>query len=512
MKFNTERVAMTESLSLIVLGLSAVSAMTTVSVPITANGIERRSPEPTAAPKAISFKLDRVKRALTEEKVQKLRKRGTVMQDVDNADYLYYANITIGTPPQPMRLHVDTGSSDVWVQNSNSAWCLKQEQNCNITGTFDPTDSKTYKKLNNDFAINYVDREYAKGEYGTDVFGIGGKSVKGLQFGLANDVNSTEGIMGLGFPENVAQVGKGKGPYDNLPVLMVKQGLINTRAYSLWLNDLDADQGELLFGAIDAAKFKGKLVKLPLNSRSGENSPLHFDVNLTDISYTKSQKGGSGSLFGASDAINVFLDSGTSLIYLPVPMATRMQQVAGAIVDPVYSDQPIIDCRQRKSGLVYEFKFNGVTIPVPIDELIIDAVTNTGEPAYFMNTQIPLCYFGVIASAEGNNVLGDTFLRSAYVVYDLDNKLVALAPTHYNVTESDILEIKPGKDGIPDVEGKKSPKTTSSSNESKTSGSPEETSSEGANSNPDESAAAGKDGRWSLLAGAIAIMSTVLLI
>ncbi len=35
----------------------------------------------------------------------------------------YYADVSIGTPPQPVSLILDTGSSDVWVLDSNANLC-----------------------------------------------------------------------------------------------------------------------------------------------------------------------------------------------------------------------------------------------------------------------------------------------------------------------------------------------------------------------------------------------------
>ena len=50
----------------------------------------------------------------------------------------------------------------------------------------------------------------------------------------------------------------------------------------------------------------------------------------------------------------------------------------------------------------------------------------------------PACVFR-IQSIEGNAILGDTFLRSAYVVYDLSNKVIGLAQTVFDTTDSNIV-------------------------------------------------------------------------
>lgn len=40
---------------------------------------------------------------------------------------------------------------------------------------------------------------------------------------------------------------------------------------------------------------------------------------------------------------------------------------------------------------------------------------------------------------------GDTFLRSAYVVYDIDKEEIGLAQTKFDVSDSDVMEIGKGK-------------------------------------------------------------------
>jgi hypothetical protein len=47
--------------------------------------------------------------------------------------------------------------------------------------------------------------------------------------------------------------------------------------------------------------------------------------------------------------------------------------------------------------------------------------------------------------------LGDTFLRSAYVVYDLANNEISLAQTDFNATSSSVKEIAAGPSGVPNA-------------------------------------------------------------
>lgn len=109
----------------------------------------------------------------------------------------------------------------------------------NKTSIVDPSRSKTFETVGADeFSIKYVDRSYAKGDYFTDSFEIGGATVKNLTMGLGRDTDIGYGLVGIGYALNEAIAGDADDVYPNLPVTMVNEGLINSIAYSLWLNDL----------------------------------------------------------------------------------------------------------------------------------------------------------------------------------------------------------------------------------------------------------------------------------
>jgi hypothetical protein len=59
--------------------------------------------------------------------VQRLRPRAQGSTDVSLLNNLtegvYVATVTVGTPPQTLKLQVDTGSSDTWVPASNASIC-----------------------------------------------------------------------------------------------------------------------------------------------------------------------------------------------------------------------------------------------------------------------------------------------------------------------------------------------------------------------------------------------------
>ncbi|KAF8425703.1 aspartic peptidase domain-containing protein [Tirmania nivea] len=416
---------------------------------------------PNGTPKVVSFPFTKVNKNPYNipYRNRRYRKRAdkTILQILDNADYLYYANITIGTPPQNLRLHIDTGSSDLWVESTESTFCQDSSNPCARTGTYDRSSSSSYEYVNSEFHISYADKEFSQGDYAKETFGVGDAKVIGLQFGIGLETTSSEGIMGIGYNTNEVQVDwLGKDPYPNLIDLMVEQGHIQSRAYSLWLNDLDADTGEILFGGIDTAKYKGKLHTIPIDTRKGKSSPSEFMVTLTSIGLTNNISQ-TMSLTSSTFGIPVLLDSGTTYTYIP---ASLYQKLAAEIGAQYVSGTSVVGCSLRDYNGTVDFDFSGFQVNVPFSELVVDAFDIYGYPITFDDGE-QLCFFGIFpeTSPDGSYVLGDTFLRSAYVVYDLDNAEISLANVHFNVSGSDIMEIGTGKNSVPDATGVENPVT-----------------------------------------------------
>ncbi|KAL2349635.1 aspartic proteinase precursor [Cryomyces antarcticus] len=317
------------------------------------------------------------------------RRAGTVQQTLDNLEMLYFANVSLGTPGQTLRLHLDTGSSDLWTNVASSQLCQTRGSPCSVAGTFAPNSSTTYKYLNSDFNISYVDGSGSTGDYVSDTLRIGGATLKNQQFGIGYQSSSPEGILGIGYPVNEVAVNRaGSQPYANVPLNMVQQGLINANAYSLWLNDLDASTGSILFGGVNSDKFHG------------------------------------------------------SLMYLPDSVANAILKQLGATYDQSQG-AAFVDCSLARNTSTVDFTFSSPTISVAMNELVIVAGVSRGQP---------ICILGIAPAGSSTPVLGDTFLRSAYVVYDLHNNQISLAQTNFNSTTDNILEIS-NSTGVPDATG-----------------------------------------------------------
>lgn len=258
-------------------------------------------------------------------------------------------------------------------------------------------------------------------------------------------------MLGIGYPLNEAQVSRDRtSSYANLPKAMVDAGLINSNAYSLWLNDLDANTGSILFGGVDSDKYHGDLQTLPIQRVDGEYA--EFLITLTGVAY---EKGSNDKTYNSSDLpAAVLLDSGSSLTYLPDSIVEDIYNDVGVTYDTA-SEAGYVPCSYMNDDKNFTFTFSSPSISVSMSEMVLEAGTGS---TYSDGT--PACVFGIAPAGTSTVVLGDTFLRSAYVVYDIANNEISLAQTNFNSTSQNIQEIGTGSSSVPGATAVSNPVTS----------------------------------------------------
>ncbi|PHH71005.1 hypothetical protein CDD82_6798 [Ophiocordyceps australis] len=400
-------------------------------------------------PRVLSLDFERNPRHNVLKHDRLRRRSATVNATMENMETLYFVNITLGTPPQQLRVHLDTGSSDLWVNTPRSNLCKRNPSPCDFAGTYYAKNSSSYKLVGNHFNISYVDGSGATGDYATDRLVVAGQDVPDLQFGIGYQSSSSENVLGIGYPANEVQAElTGKGEYENLPAKLSADGTISSNSYSLWLNDVEADAGSILFGGVDSARYQGDLVSLPIQPVQGR----YHEFFVTMTGFELGNKSVRDNM-----ALAVLLDSGSSLTYLPDDLTQELYQLVGA---DFQEDSGIayVPCSLRngtarqKLGFDMDsmtFRFSDpAVIRVPMKEMVLDPVGLTGRRPTFGNGE-PACYFGIAPTGNAASVLGDTFMRSAYVVYDLENNEISLAQTRFNATASTIREIGSDNGAVP---------------------------------------------------------------
>ncbi|KGQ98215.1 candidapepsin-9 [Candida albicans GC75] len=315
---------------------------------------------------------------------------------------------------------------------------------CTSYGSFNTENSDTFKKNNtNDFEIQYADDTSAIGIWGYDDVTISNVTVKDLSFAIANETSSDVGVLGIGLPglEVTTQYGY---TYQNLPLKLKADGIIAKSLYSLYLNTADAKAGSILFGAIDHAKYQGDLVTVKMMRTYSQISyPVRIQVPVSKID-VESSSGSTTNIL--SSTTGVVLDTGSTLSYV---FSDTLQSL-GKALNGQYSNSVgayVVNCNLADSSRTVDIEFGGnKTIKVPISDLVLQASKST-------------CILGVMQQSSSSSYMlfGDNILRSAYIVYDLDDYEVSLAQVSYTNKES--IEVI-GASGITNSSGSG---TTSSS-------------------------------------------------
>ncbi|CAI4980943.1 CGH_1_HP_G0059460.mRNA.1.CDS.1 [Saccharomyces cerevisiae] len=360
-------------------------------------------------------------------------KRNEVLNTtVINAIGMYVVKMEIGTPPQTLYLQLDTGSSDMIVNNADIAYCKSMSDGsdyastdnyeltatfnglpsttisseayntlCSYWGTFDASNSSTFENNATFFNDTYGDGTYYAGTYGTDAYPFPlQKFTDGIEYALA--LNRTPFI------------------YDNFPMELKNQGKINKIAYSLFLNGPDAHFGSILFGAVDKNKYSGQLYTLPMLQAFNTLDSLGPGMFVTaqSVAILDSE---SGNKTVSDIQFPVMLDSGTTFSYLP----TEIAEAIGKSFDGEYSSDDqgyIFDCSKVNDTLL-SVDFGGFNISANISNFVTSAKDRC------------VLYIG---ATDSGFVLGDAFLVDAYVVYDLENYEISIAQASFNNQEEDI--------------------------------------------------------------------------
>jgi len=138
-----------------------------------------------------------------------------------------------------------------------------------------------------------------------------------------------------------------------------------------------------------------------------------------------------------SELLGAVLDSGTPTASLPSDVfqdvVDYIEGLDYAITNPGDA-YPGVDCALGQASGSVNLGFAdassgaSVTIAVPFSELAVPNGDGT-------------CTFGIFEAVDGEILFGDTFMRSMYIVYNLDNQAIALAQSSFNSEASNIVPI-----------------------------------------------------------------------
>lgn len=247
----------------------------------------------------------------------------------------------------------------------------------------------------------------------------------------------TYGLIGVGYKDN-----EGDGSqkvFPNFPYQLCLDNITNTVAYSLWLDDRSANTGNILFGGIDRSKYIGDLTILDFWPSSSTTTTItEFQVAFSGLRAVSAS--GTDNLGSSSFPHIALLDSGTSLTYLPIDLAYEVFNVTGAFynatADVAWVPCTLANATEESTYLSYEFGgVGGAVVNVSMSDVVLTDNVNEDDDS--------LCEFGILPNEPTTShvILGDTFLRSAYIVYDLVNDQAGMAQTNRDASASDESQI-----------------------------------------------------------------------
>lgn len=337
------------------------------------------------------------------------KRSGSVQGSLSNQVYSYAITLGLGNPVQEYTFLADTGSSELWIGGSTAI--TKSPYNYN---------ADTARVLSDETQTLDYESGQVEISWATTDASFNGVQISNFPFGIANSgiQISDSGILGLAY----TQYGK-----TNLPQMLKDQGVINTNAYSISLNDDEEENGSILFGAVDLAKCDGELLTVPRVDLPG-TTDKYLAATLTAVSFDGYEN---------TQAFAAPLDSGTSYTYLPDTIFNSIASYVGVDLEKMASvGGPIIDLSTNGDKLI-TLSWNGANITVTAKDISIPL--NDGSDS---------AVFGIFPSSMSENtpIIGANFLRNMYTVFNLDSSEISLC--HINTSDNTTPDIQIINNGV----------------------------------------------------------------
>ncbi|RYP79779.1 hypothetical protein DL769_002801 [Monosporascus sp. CRB-8-3] len=376
------------------------------------------------------------------------------------AESTYVVNASVGTPPQNLSLALTLSADESWVPDANDLFYEDY-------GAFWPENSSTFVRPGEgSFGLKYMDGQAAYGDRIRETLWVGGAAVPNLTMGLAHETNTRLGILALGFNRSSSGV-------PNFPDRMLAEGLVNSTAYSLWLDDQSAESGNVLFGAVDKAAFEPPLVRFPVDTATFPDgvyfSPRTFNVNLASVNVSRTAGGAMQPLVQNQTAVEeviVAIDPNFAITILPHFLAQPIWDLVGITYDEDFGVATIpcsaaLNSTARLALRLYGA--DGPVIDVPVSDLVLDGdgvVPGTWNQDTETGTR--WCTFGVQNTSSIRSYLfderwawslGAPMLKRTYAVFDLANREMALARAKFGADRDDVVPFPSYGADIPESTG-----------------------------------------------------------
>lgn len=313
----------------------------------------------------------------------------------------YFTEISLGTPGQPFKVILDTGSSNLWVPSKDCSSLA-----CFLHTKYDHDNSATYKANGSEFSIQYGSGSM-EGYISQDILSIGDLVIPKQEFaeatkepGLAFAFGKFDGILGLAY--DTISVNGIVPPIYNA----INQGLLDHPQFAFALGDTsegeDSPGGVATFGGYDDTQFEGDITWLPVRRKA------YWEVSFDGL--------GLGDEYTELFSTGAAIDTGTSLITLPSTLADIVNTKIGATKG--WSGQYSVECDTRDDLPDLTFTLGGVNFTLTAYDYTLE-VSGSCISAF-----TPMDFPDPIGDLS---IVGDAFLRRYYSIYDLKKNAVGLA-------------------------------------------------------------------------------------
>jgi len=318
-------------------------------------------------------------------------------------DNEWVGQIDLGTPGQSFLVNFDTGSADLWVP---SVAC---GEICKAHSRYNSFKSSTFRYVGSRFQIRYADGSTSQGNNNKDTLTIGNLKIPSQDFASVRTTSAAlsedliDGIFGLGY-DALSMVQGTVTPFTN----MIRNKLIPRAIFSIQLRPARLGSrlgGIIIFGGIDPNLYLGNIVYTPVTKK------LFWQIAIDSINLAGKSLGGVKQ--------QVIVDSGATMLIVGTQVAQAIHSKLGGNFDPKsgYWTLPCDAVRNQNNKLV--IKIGGASFSINPSDLVREKIRG--------NT----CYSAITGTGQATWVLGGTFLKNVYVVFDREKDQIGFALPRY---------------------------------------------------------------------------------
>eukprot|EP00455_Lapot_gusevi_P028286 TRINITY_DN3011_c0_g1_i14.p1 TRINITY_DN3011_c0_g1~~TRINITY_DN3011_c0_g1_i14.p1 ORF type:complete len:394 (-),score=165.28 TRINITY_DN3011_c0_g1_i14:141-1322(-) len=322
-------------------------------------------------------------------------------------DSEYYGLVEIGTPPQNFTVIYDTGSSNLWVPSKKCDG--SKYPSCKTHDLYDSSRSSTYVSNGQSINLPYGSGT-CSGFLSQDTTIFGGLTVPAQVFGEITDEPGDvwsqapfDGILGLGYPAISAD--------SVTPVFdtMMNNKLFTQNVFAFYLSTTTSPNpvqtAVLTLGGTNSKYYTGDFVWAPVTQQS------YWMISVDDVLVGGKSLNACKGWFSSS--CSMIVDSGTSLITGP-----------SSVINPLLSQLNVSsDCSNIHQLPPLSFSISGHNMTLTPDQYVIELSSTDAQ-----GRNVVQCQIGIMALDQlGMWILGDTFMRAYYTVFDRDQNRVGFA-------------------------------------------------------------------------------------